>query len=127
MYLSRSCSKLVLIALIIVFCVSLGGLSFAQVPYFPWKYVTPYPYFPVIPFNYSYTPWVAPVSPYLPPVSLSTPISPFPAISLPRVSNATVITIPAATNTISSTTAPLGTLNLTPSTLVFLILLFTLH
>jgi len=127
MYWSSSCLKLFLAALIIVFCISLSGFCFAQTAYFPWAPIIPYSYLPTFPLYNSYVPWLSPVQAFMPPVPFSSPIAPVPSLSLPRFGNATVITIPAATNTISSATAPLGTLSLTPSTLVFLILLFTLH
>lgn len=128
MNLSRSFSKLVLIAFIIVLCVSFSGLCFAQSAYFPWTSGIPYSYFPTFPF---YNPYVAPIVTlpgFVPSFPLSIPIAPsIPSFSSPRIANATtIITIPAATNTVTAS-APLGTLNLTPSTLVFLLLYFTLH
>lgn len=128
MYSSRSLSKLVLIAFIIVICVSFSKLCFAQTAYFPWTSGIPYSYFPNFPFYNPYILPIAAVPGFVPSLPLSTPIiAPFPSFFLPRVANATtIITIPTATNTVTAS-APLGTLNLTPSTLVFLLLYFTLH
>lgn len=72
----------------------------------------------------------APVSPVYPPF----PVVPSPLVNpalagLPTFSRgaaATLVVVPPTTPTVSAY-APLGTLNLTPSTLVFLILIFTLE
>jgi hypothetical protein len=125
MYLSRSFSKMVLIAFIILLCVSFSELCFAQSAYLPWIPNTTYSYFPVFPFYNPYVPSIATLQGYVPPLPFSIP-APIPSFSSPRIANATIITIPTATNTVTAY-APLGTLNLTPSTLVFLLLYFTLH
>lgn len=125
MYLSRLFSRAVLIAFIILLCVSFSGLCFAQNAYLPWTSGVSFSYFPPFPF---YNPYVPPIGtlPGYAPLPLSIPVAPIPSFSLPRIANATIITIPSATNTVTAS-APLGTLNLTPSTLVFLLLYFTLH
>lgn len=85
--------------------------------FFPGIYNPFVPLYPTVaPFGF------APSAPFLGPVSASVPTIPF------RSGAATIITLPAATTAAPVTAyAPLGTLNLTPSTLVFLILLFTLE
>jgi hypothetical protein len=127
MHLLRLRSRLVLISLVIVLIVSLTGICSAQYGYAPWIPVTPYAFYTGTTFYSPYTPWFTPLPSYMPNFSLPTPIAPFPSLALPRTANAvTVITLPTATNTVTAS-APLGTLNLTPSTLVFLLLYFTLH
>lgn len=84
---------------------------------FPGIYNPFVPLYPqVSPFGF------APSAPLLGPITASVPTIPF------RSGAATIITLPAAPTAAPVTAyAPLGTLNLTPSTLVFLILLFTLE
>ena len=131
MYMSRFWFRFFLICVVIAISVSLTGLCSAQnVLYDPWISYAQYPFWqPISPSVYypsfpsAYVPWVRPFVPSLAPATSLLPVDP--ALTLPRVGAATVITIPTA-NT-ATTSAPLGTLNLTPSTLVFLILLFTLH
>ena len=69
-----------------------------------------------------FIPGTAPVSPF------SVPILPPSVMSLPtinRTAAATIVVLPPAAPAVTAY-APLGTLNLTPSTLVFLILYLTL-
>jgi len=126
MFSSRACSKLLLTSLVILICVSLGSVCPAQTVA-PLPAFLMAPYFPPVPFYGSYFfPQIAPIPSFVPPFPLSTPFIAPPSIVAPRTARTvTVITIPTA-NPITGS-APLGTLNLTPSTLVFLILLFTLH
>ena len=86
---------------------------------------------------FAFNPFFAPINPFLYPAysfpfvpPLPTLTSPFlsPALSLPafsRTGAATIVVVPPPAPTVTAY-APLGTLNLTPSTLVFLILLLTL-
>ena len=95
---------------------------------------------------FPYTPLFQPVNPFLPPLfspmffptgttasvffaPLTGPVlTPYPVAFpsiRPRSAAATIITLPTAAPAVTGY-APLGTLNLTPSTLVFLILLLTL-
>lgn len=109
---------IVLSCILIVVCVAVSPCS-AQV----------YPYYPF--FNPFYAPFSYP-APYFPTMSVFSPpilsplLNPFPALpTLPfRNAAATIITLPAASPVTAS--APLGTVNLTPSSLVLLILYLTL-
>ncbi|MBN2372505.1 hypothetical protein JXL19_01785 [bacterium] len=131
MHMSRFWFKLLLVCIVVIFSFSLTVFSYAQnLLYNPWISYARYPFWQSFPpatyypsFTVAYAPWISPYIPALSPINFSMPVAP--SVNLPRVGAATVITIPT-TNTVT-TSAPLGTLNLTPSTLVFLILLFTLH
>jgi len=84
------------------------------------------PFFPTA-FNPAFAfPFVPPVPTYSYPLvnPVLSPFSVLPTLSS-RAAAATVITLPTVAPAVTAY-APLGTLNLTPSTLVFLILLFTL-
>lgn len=109
------------IGIMVVLLVSVSTLCMAQIPFY---YPPIYPFFN--PFFVPYYP-VPPVSVFPAPI-VSPLFTPFTA-SIPTIANrfaaATIITLPAATPTVTAY-APLGTLNLTPSTLVFLILFLTL-
>ena len=99
---------------------------------------SPYPFNPFVPtISPFYNPFYQlydPFFPYVPSLStlgseLSGPVmnpllGSIPTTSL-RTGAATLVVLPQPAPTVSAY-APLGTLNLTPSTLVFLILLFTL-
>lgn len=93
----------------------------------PYSFFAPFnPFFPSI-FNPTYSlPFVSPV-PTLPAPIFNPMLSPYTTLpGLPfRSAAATIITLPAASPAVTAY-APLGTLNLTPSTLVFLILYLTL-
>ena len=110
-----------LVFLLLVFVLSLALPCSAQ--------FLPYPFFPSInPFLPSiFSPYSFPLAP---PVTLYSaaafsPVTALPSI-YPRGAAATLIVVPPPAPTVTAY-APLGTLNLTPSTLVFLILLFTLE
>ncbi|MGA1796891.1 MAG: hypothetical protein ACMUIL_13635 [bacterium] len=94
-------------------------------------------YFPFSPLYSQNGFFASPYAPFLPaypsfPIIASPFMNPLvnPALaSLPTLSRgaaATLVVVPQTTPTVSAY-APLGTLNLTPSTLVFLILIFTLE
>ena len=101
----------------------------AQLPPFFNPYLAPFPlgsnpFYPQFnPFSSFFSPlpvYGAPIlNPIMNPLTATTP-------SLSRSAATTIIVVPQATTPVTAY-APLGTLNLTPSTLVFLILLFTLH
>ena len=104
----------------------LGFTAPCSAELFPFSFF-PSPFFPSV-FNPALTvPFLSPIPAYLPPV-LSPPLTPYTA-SMPSLLNrsaaATLVVLPAPAPAVTAY-APLGTLNLTPSTLVFLILLFTL-
>ena len=126
MLASRAYSKLLFTFLVILICLSLGRVCPAQTTApLPAFWMAPY-FFPVPFYGSYYFPQVAPIPSFMPNFSLSTPFLTPPSLAAPRTaSTVTVITLPTANPVTAS--APLGTLNLTPSTLVFLILLFTLH
>ena len=80
---------------------------------------------PLFPTYYQLNPFIpalSPISPFFPP-SLSPSIMSLPTIN--RAAAATIVVLPPAAPAVTAY-APLGTLNLTPSTLVFLILYLTL-
>ena len=89
-----------------------------------------FPYLPVPSvFNPTFYPFA--FNPFIPPLTtfsapaLSPVLSPYPILpTFPRAAAATII-IPSAAPTVTAA-APLGTLNLTPSTLIFLLLYLTL-
>ena len=83
-----------------------------------------YPFFPVFNPYYLFPP-VPSLSTFSVPI-LSPTLSPYPVLpTFPRAGAATIITLPTTAPAVTAY-APLGTLNLTPSSLVFLILLLTL-
>ena len=96
-------------------------------------FFTPYlaPFAPGSNFFYSpyntFFPFFSPLPGYSVPIlnPIMTPLISTPP-SISRSAATTIIVLPQATTPVTAY-APLGTLNLTPSTLVFLILLFTLH
>ena len=102
---------------------------YAQLNPFLNHYASAFP-FGFNPFYPSYNLFI----PFFPPISsfgvrtLNPAMSPLAAVtpSISRSAATTIIILPQATTPVTAY-APLGTLNLTPSTLVFLILLFTLH
>ncbi|MGA1790911.1 MAG: hypothetical protein ACMUIM_05465 [bacterium] len=112
--------------ILFVFVFGFSTPSSAQfVPYNPF-FTSFNPFFPTA-FNPAYAfPFVPPVPTYSYPLvnPVLSPFSVLPTLSY-RAAAATVITLPAATPAVTAY-APLGTLNLTPSSLVFLILLLTL-
>jgi hypothetical protein len=92
--------------------------------------IYPYPFFNPFYAPFFPSPYLSPFTPTLSgfsPLMVSPLLSPYPAAlpTLPfRSAAATIITLPAATPVTAY--APLGTLNLTPSTLVLLILYLSL-
>ena len=125
----RSQNYLVLILAIFILFAFVMGISNTGSAEF-----LPYPYFgffnPFVPqfFNSAYPFTVLPPAPAFSAPVLNPLLNPFPA-TMPtfpsRSAAATLVVLPQPAPTVSAY-APLGTLNLTPSTLVFLILLFTL-
>ena len=93
--------------------------AFAQVPYNPFLY-NPYlavnPYYPPVP--------PAPLFPLYTPAPIFNPYL-IPPVPVSRTGAATIVLLPAATPLVSAA-APLGTLSLTPTTLVFLTLFLSL-
>jgi hypothetical protein len=82
---------------------------------------------PINPFLYpAYPAYTFPFFPPLPiaPAPVLNPLLSLPTLP-PRAANATIIVLPPAAPAVTAY-APLGTLNLTPSTLIFLILYLTL-
>jgi hypothetical protein len=104
------------------------GKSTCSAQIYPYSLFTPFtpffptydlflPLFPTLPaFENPFT--IPMLSPTLTPYTASLP-------TFPRSAAATIIVLPPTTPTVTAY-APLGTLNLTPSTLVFLILYLTL-
>jgi len=115
--------------MLVSFVLFLTTSCYAQLNPFFNPYVSAFP-FGFNPFYPSYNPFL-PFFPPLPPLGVRTlnpAMSPLTAVtpSISRSAATTIIILPQATTPVTAY-APLGTLTLTPSTLVFLILLFTLH
>ena len=92
----------------------------------PFSFYPPVnPFFPSL-FSFSPFSFFPPVPTY-PAATLNPLLTPYTALPTvyPRAAAATLVVLPPPAPTVTAY-APLGTLNLTPSTLVFLILLFTL-
>ncbi|MEW5804236.1 MAG: hypothetical protein AB1847_19240 [bacterium] len=88
----------------------------AQVPYIP--YYTPTP-------SYFIPPYLPPVAPIYPTAPVFNPfLATFPT-PVTRVGAATIVLVPAATPTVTAA-APLGTLSITPTTLILLTLFLSL-
>lgn len=113
-----------LIFVLFAFVLSFSSPCSAQS--FPFSFFPPVnPFFPSI-FTLSPFSFVPPLPSY-PTATLNPLLNPYTALPAlyPRGAAATLIVVPQPAPAVTAY-APLGTLNLTPSTLVFLILLFTL-
>jgi len=115
--------------MLVAFVLFLTTYCYAQLSPFFNPYLSAFP-LGFNPFYPSYNPFLPFFSP-LPAIGAQT-LNPVmsPLIARPpsvsRFAATTIVILPQATTPVTAY-APLGTLTLTPSTLVFLILLFTLH
>ena len=110
-------------------------ILFSTIPCYAQLYPILNPYTPTYPLGFNmFYPSYNLIPPYLPPLPafgaqiLNPAMSPLIAVtpSISRSAATTIVILPQQTTPVTAY-APLGTLTLTPSTLVFLILLFTLH